>query len=99
MNDLREKIQDQLDRIIGMDPVLNVADWDERYDDVVASLEALVIEYSVDVTSDTLSDMPACSEEDVVGYEIQDVEEPAKPKVTKHISMDFSEQKESHIAP
>ena len=100
MNDLRKKIMQQLDDLIGAEQSgLPVADYDECYDEVVANLEALVIEYSVDVTSDTMSDIPACSEENLVGYEIQDVEEPAEPKVTKHISMDFSEQKESHIAP
>jgi hypothetical protein len=101
MNDLRKKIMKQLDELIGAEQSgLSTVDYDECYDDIVDNLEALVIEYSVDVTSDTLSDMPACSEENVAGYEVQDVDDEAKPaKAGKQIYMDFSKEKESHIAP
>ncbi len=71
MNNLREKIQHQLDRLVGMDPILNGADYDERYNEIVNVLEALAIGYSVDVTSDTLSDITAAPGE-LEGYELQD---------------------------
>ena len=73
MNNLRKKIMDQLDRITAMNPAFNIADYDERYDEVVDELEALVIGYSVDVTSDTLSDIAAV-DENLEGYDLQDDE-------------------------
>jgi hypothetical protein len=97
MNDIREDIMDQLDRITAYNPASSATDYYERYGEVVDALEALVIGYSVDVTSVTAADIPACSEEDVAGYEVQDLEE--KAKGGEQIHMDFSKEKESHIAP
>ena len=98
MNDLRKKIMQQLDDLIGAEQGgLPVADYDECYDEIVDNLEALVIGYSVDVTSDTLSDIAAV-DENLEGYELQDdeVKPKAKPKTT---SFDFSSEKEKFVAP
>ena len=94
MNDLRKKIMKQLDDLIGAEQSgLPVADYDECYDEIVDNLEALVIGYSVDVTSDTLSDIAAV-DENLEGYELQDDE--SKPKAT---SYDLSLEKEKFVAP
>jgi len=74
MNDLRKKIMKQLDDLIGAEQSgLPVADYDECYDEIVDNLEALVVGYSVDVTSDTLSDIAAV-DENLEGYDLQDDE-------------------------
>ena len=63
MNDLREKIMKELDRLLDVErghvsvPVTGTM----HYYEIVDNLEALVIGYSVDVTSDTLSDVAAVS--------------------------------------
>ena len=75
MNDLRKKIMKQLDDLIGAEQSgLPVADYDECYDEIVDNLEALVIGYSVDVTSDTLSDIAAVRGK-LEGYELQENDE------------------------
>ncbi len=95
MNDLRKKITKELDLVLstcvkgGTLPT----DFTDRYNEIVDNLEALVIGYSVDVTSDTLSDIAAV-DENLEGYELQDDE--SKPKAT---SYDFSLEKEKFVAP
>jgi len=75
MNSLRKKIMEQLDLLIGAEQsALPVADYDECYDEIVDNLEALVIGYSVDVTSDTLSDIAAVRGK-LEGYELQENDE------------------------
>ena len=72
MNDLRKKIMEQLDLLIGAEQsALPIIDYDECYDEIVDNLEALVVGYSVDVTSDTLSDISAV-DENLESYELQD---------------------------
>jgi len=71
MNNLRKKIMKQLDQLLAVEnEALDVTDYDERYDEIVDNLEALVIGYSVDVTSDTLSDIAAV-DENLESYELQ----------------------------
>jgi len=95
MNDLREKIMKQLDRLLDFErgdasvPVFGTM----HYYEIVDNLEALVVGYSVDVTSDTLSDIAAV-DENSENNDSQDDE--AKPKTT---SFDFSSEKEKFIAP
>jgi len=75
MNSLRKKIMEQLDLLIGAEQsALPIADYDECYDEIVDNLEALVIGYSVDVTSDTLSDIAAVRGK-LEGYELQENDE------------------------
>ena len=72
MNDLRKKIMEQLDLLIGAEQsALPIIDYDECYDEIVDNLEALVVGYSVDVTSDTLSDISAVNGK-LEGYELQE---------------------------
>ena len=72
MNDLRKKIMKQLDLLIGAEQsALPEVDYDECYDEIVDNLEALVVGYSIDVTSDTLSDIAAVSGK-LKGYELQE---------------------------
>ena len=95
MNDLREKIMKQLDRLLDFergDASVTVFGT-MRYYEIVDNLEALVVGYSVDVTSDTLSDIAAV-DENSENNDSQDDE--AKPKTT---SFDFSSEKEKFIAP
>jgi len=99
MNDLREKITKELDLVLStcVNGGTLPTDFTDRYNEIVDNLEALVIGYSVDVTSDTLSDIAAV-DENLEGYELQDDE--AKPKVKpKAASYDFSSEKEKFIAP
>ena len=70
MNDLRKKIMEQLDQLIGAEQN-NLLDLEEHYDEIVDNLEALVVGYSVDVTSDTLSDIAAVRGK-LEGYELQE---------------------------
>jgi len=71
MNNLRKKIMKQLDQLLATESeAVDTADYDERYDEIVDNLEALVIGYSVDVTSDTLSDIAAV-DENLESYELQ----------------------------
>ena len=71
MNNLRKKIMKQLDDLIGAEQSeLPTVDYDECYDEIVDNIEALVIGYSVDVTSDTLSDISAV-DENLESYELQ----------------------------
>ena len=73
MNDLREKITKELDLVLstcvkgGTLPT----DFTDRYNEIVDNLEALVVGYSVDVTSDTLSDISAVNGK-LEGYELQE---------------------------
>ena len=62
----------ELDQLVDLEAsVVGIADYDERYDKIVNNLEALVVGYSIDVTSDTLSDIAAVSEK-LESYELQD---------------------------
>ena len=73
MNDLREKIMKELDRLLDVERGhVSVPDIGTmHYYEIVDNLEALVIGHSVDVTSDTLSDIAAVNEK-LEGYELQE---------------------------
>ena len=96
MNDLREKIMKELDRLLDVERGhVSLPDHTGamHYYEIVDNLEALVIGHSVDVTSDTLSDIAAV-DENLEGYELQGDE--SKPEAT---SYDFSLEKEKFVAP
>ena len=76
MKDLREKIMKELDRLLDVERGhVSVPDTTTmHYYEIVDNLEALVIGHSVDVTSDTLSDIAAVRGE-LEGYELQENDE------------------------
>ena len=74
MNDLRKKIMWQLDLLIGAEQN-NIRDMEECYDEIVDNLEALVVGYSVDVTSVTYPSISAAPEHLVKSYELQESDE------------------------
>ena len=61
----------ELDQLLATESeAVDTADYDERYDEIVDNPEALAVGYSVDVTSDTLSDIAAV-DENLESYELQ----------------------------
>ena len=73
MNDLREKIMKELDQLLDVERghVSVPGTGPAHYYEIVDNLEALVVGYSVDVTSDTMSDIAAVPGK-LESYQLQD---------------------------